>query len=128
MAQNVKTDAELLAMPALTLAYIGDAVFELEVREYLLSRPKRDSGTLHGEALKFVSAQAQSKWADMLLPELDEQEKSVYMRGRNAKLSVSKKSSPIMHHKATGFEALVGWLYLSGRRERLEEILSRILI
>ncbi len=126
MAPCMRTAEELRSMPALTLAYIGDAVFELMIREKLLKMPKHDNGTLHTTALGFVSASAQSKWADIILPHLTEEENSVYMRGRNAKLSVSKKNLPIMHHKATGFEALIGWLYLSGRRERLEELIERI--
>lgn len=122
----MRTAEELRSMPALTLAYIGDAVFELIIREKLLTMPKHDNGTLHTTALKYVSAAAQSEWADTVLPHLTEEETSVYMRGRNAKLSVSKKNSPIIHHKATGFEALVGWLYLSGRSERLYELLEKI--
>lgn len=126
MAPCMKSVEELRSVPALTLAYIGDAVFELMIREKLLAMPKRDNGTLHNQALKYVSAAAQSEWADLVLHLLTEEEISVYMRGRNAKLSVSKKNSPIMHHKATGFEALIGWLYLSGRSERLEELIGKI--
>ena len=126
MAPCMRTVEELRSMPALTLAYIGDAVFELMIRERLLEMPKHDNGTLHTTALKYVSATAQSEWADVVLPLLTEEETSVYMRGRNAKLSVSKKNSPITHHKATAFEALIGWLYLSGRSERLEELIGKI--
>ena len=126
MAPRMRSVEELRGMSALTLAYIGDAVFELIIREKLLNLPKHDNKTLHTTALKYVSASAQSEWADIILPHLTEEENSVYMRGRNAKLSVSKKNSPITHHKATAFEALIGWLYLSGRSARIEELVEKI--
>lgn len=124
-AENV-TKEEVLALPNLTLAYIGDAVYELIVREHLVSVLPTTNSTLHRLAAKIVSATGQSGTAERMLPLLTEEEKRVYLRGRNAKLSVSKRSNPAIHCRATGLECLFGYLYLSGETGRLKTLASVI--
>ena len=109
-----------------TLAYIGDAVFELYVREYLL-----DTGApvneLHCRAKRFVSAAAQSGFAALLEPVLSEEEAGVYRRGRNAKPHSHPKNVDLSeYHRATGLEALFGFLHLAGDTGRMRELFRMI--
>lgn len=118
-----KCDAGMLS--PLTLAFIGDTVFDLYVRETIICRANRPAKQLHGEAIKSVSAAAQAKKAEKLLPYLCEAELAVFKRGRNAHTNhVPKNASERDYHYATGLEALVGWLYLSEQSERLDEIMK----
>lgn len=110
-----------------TLAYIGDAVFELMVRQRLLEMYAQNCHMLHEKTAHIVSAKGQSVAAELIIPVLNEQENAVYLRGRNTKLSISKKSNPHDHCRATGFEALVGFLHLTGQQERLTKFLDMIL-
>ena len=105
-----------------TLAYLGDAVFELLVRERLLADGILHSNRLHRRALRLSSATGQAVAAHVLLPLLDEEEAAAFRRGRNASLSVSKKKNPAIHTAASGLEVLFGQLYLQGRQERLLEL------
>lgn len=108
----------------LTLAFLGDAVYELFVRERLVREANRPANALHGLAVRQVKASAQARDAARLLPLLDEEELAVYKRGRNAHPGhIPKNASHSDYHAATGFEALVGYLYLQGRTQRLEELL-----
>jgi ribonuclease III family protein len=107
----------------LTLAFVGDAVHTLYVRTRLAT-----SGGLvrkmHYDAIEKVKAAAQAKAGEALLPALDEEEKRIFIRGRNAKsANIPKHADVGEYHSATGFEALLGYLYLTGRKERLCEIL-----
>lgn len=104
----------------LTLAYLGDSVFELMVREKLVLRENAPNGKLHKEAKGFVSAKAQSQFADKILNELTEDELHIYKRGRNANGVPTKNADPAEYSKATGLEALFGYLYLAGETARLE--------
>ncbi|MBQ1730465.1 MAG: ribonuclease III [Oscillospiraceae bacterium] len=116
-------EKEAGSLPSLALAHIGDAVFELMTRTMLSSRGKETANKLHKAAVKLVAAPAQAKAAEKLAPQLTEEELGVYKRGRNAKVnSVPKAASVKEYHEATGLEALFGWLYLRGERERLEEL------
>ena len=111
----------------LALAYIGDGVFELMVRTKLTTEDHSSALDLHRTAISIVNAVSQSGYADTLLPLLTDEEISVYKRGRNAKVnSVPKNASVADYHKATGFEALFGYLYLSGNKERLAELFSHL--
>lgn len=113
-AQDVRTYAPL------TLAYLGDAVYELIVRSVLVSRKDMQVHHLHEHATGYVSAAAQARIAQALLPELTEEELGYYRRGRNAKsFSVPKHAAVSDYRTATGFEALCGYLYLTGQTERL---------
>lgn len=107
------------------LAYIGDAYFELFVREYLIRQGISNSNNLQKEAKKYVTASAHAEFIDQLLPKLAEEEISIYKRGRNAPYKSHRKNLDLANHqKSTGFEALIGYLYLNGNFERLNNILE----
>ena len=110
----------------LALAYIGDGVYETYVRTRVIAEnPDMPAHMLHRETVKYVKAGAQANAMHHIEPLLDERETAVYKRGRNAKShTVPKHAELIDYRHATGFEALTGWLYLSGEHERLEEIMS----
>ena len=116
------------AYSPLALAYIGDDVFDLVIRTVVVERANRPAHELHIETVKYVKAQAQAKMIEALLEKegfLTDEEVDIYKRGRNAKSYTSAKNASIHdYRKATGFEALVGYLYLNGRQERLIEIVK----
>ena len=105
------------------LAYAGDAVTELFVRTYILSRGITDTGRYNELARRFVTAHAQSEAYARIEPALSEEERDILRRGRNAKLTHRPKNqTQTDYRRATGFEALLGYLYLSGETERAEEL------
>ncbi len=106
------------------LAYLGDAVFELMTREYLLHECQSHSGKLHRRAQKLCSATGQAVAAKEVLPLLDEQELHQFKRGRNAALSVAKKDNPVIHCAASGLETLFGMLYLEQKEDRLRALFA----
>lgn len=107
-----------------SLAYIGDAVCHLYIRQRLVGQGGNVSG-LTKKASAFASAQGQARAAETLRPSLTEEEDEVFRRGRNAKCGVVPRNcDPVDYRKATGIEALMGWLYVVGNRERLEELLA----
>lgn len=107
----------------LTLAFIGDTVFDLLVREELICKANRPANDLHNLAVKKVKASAQAEFIEKLIPILTENELAVYKRGRNAKSGhLPKNASQSDYHMATGFEALIGYLYLSDRLDRIKEL------
>lgn len=121
-----KTDPKLLG--GLSLAFIGDAVYELIVRNYILSKGEAKVSTLHKDSVSLVNADYQAEAADKLLPLLTEEETAVYKRGRNAHSAhTPKNKSEAQYHKSTGFEALIGYLYLKKDTKRLEELITVIL-
>ena len=111
----------------LSLAHVGDAVYELLVRSRLCADNHTAVTQLHRLTVSQVNAVAQAQAAEKILPLLTEEERSVYKRGRNAKVnSVPHHAEIAQYHAATGLEALFGWLYLQGRKERLEELFIHI--
>ncbi|MCR4643167.1 MAG: ribonuclease III [Lachnospiraceae bacterium] len=120
---------DLRTYSPLALAYLGDAVYERFVRAYLL----RGRGNLpvekyHVLATRFVRAQSQAKAAEMLADQLDEEEKDIFRRGKNARSHAAPKSAANAdYHRATGFEAVLGYLELAGRKERLTELMEKAL-
>ncbi len=107
----------------LTLAFIGDTVFDLLVREDLICKANRPANDLHNLAVKKVKASAQAEFIEKLLPHLTENELAVFKRGRNAKSGhLPKNASQSDYHMATGFEALIGYLYLSNELDRIKEL------
>ena len=120
------TDAEARMLNPLQLALIGDGVYEVYIRNYVLLKNRRlNAHKMHVEAIKFVKAKAQSNIMHELESELDEDEAYIYKRGRNAKSPTVPKNADVRDYRnATGFEALVGYLYLSGQTERMNEILD----
>ena len=112
----------------LTLAFTGDAVFSLFVREMLVCDANRPVGQLHKLSVNWVKAEAQSKGMRAILPLLTENETEVFKRGRNAHTShTPKNQSGCDYHYATGFEALVGYLYLKDEAERLNLLLNEVI-
>ena len=111
----------------LVLAYIGDSVYEVFVREKILRlNPDMPAYKLHKECIKYVNAAAQARSVHEIVPLLDEAELGVYKRGRNAKSPTVPKNADVTDYRcATGFEALIGYLHLSGEKERLEEIMGK---
>ena len=114
----------------LTLAYIGDAVYELKIREYLLSLGITKVNNLHNEAItRYTSAQAQSKIMNYLLDKISDEEMDYYKRGRNSGGTHHPKNSSLKEYRlATGFESLIGALYLEKNYKRLDEIISLSII
>ncbi len=109
-----------------TLAFMGDTVYDLLVREYLINEANRPVGRLNREKVKLVNCEAQSKSIDHIMDELTEIELSVYKRGRNAfTKNVPKNSNPASYHNATGLEALFGYLYLNGENDRIKELFGK---
>ncbi len=112
----------------LTLAFTGDAVFSLYIREMLVCEANRPVGQLHKLSINWVKAEAQSRGMHAIFPILTEKETEVFKRGRNAHTShTPKNQSGCDYHYATGFEALVGYLYLKGEEERLKFLLNEVI-
>lgn len=116
--------ADVDRLNPILLAYIGDAVFSLYVRLRLLPTSGQVR-VLHDLGAKFVSAVYQSHAMEQLEPELTEEEQPVFRRGRNAKSIVPKSASVHQYRMATALEALLGWLFLQDRQERLEKLLEK---
>lgn len=113
---------------SLSLAYIGDAAYELKVREYILALGVTSNGNMHIKTGRFVSALAQSGFLEKLMPILTEDEKGVVRRGRNCKPhSHPKNADRAAYASATAFEALWGYLYLAGESARLDEFFNIII-
>lgn len=113
--------------PALTLAYIGDAVFEICVRSFLITQKNEPVSKLHKAATGYVKAKAQSAYMEILEDKLSDDELSAYKRGRNAHPKTTAKNADVIdYRRATGFEALIGYLYVNNNIERINEILSMI--
>lgn len=107
----------------LTLAYIGDAVYDLIIRTVVVEKANRPANVLHRITVKYVNAGAQAKIAGALQERFTEEEQAVYRRGKNAKPhTTAKNASPGDYMKATGFEAVLGWLYLKNDTERILEL------
>ncbi|MGN0453479.1 MAG: Mini-ribonuclease 3 [Ruminococcus sp.] len=114
-------------MSSLSLAFVGDSVYDLLVREHLALCDGRRVGELNKAKVSMVCCKAQSEAYAIIAPILTEEEQEVFHRGRNVKVhSVPKNSSLQDYHNATGFEALFGYLYLSKRENRLRELFSVI--
>lgn len=111
----------------LNLAFIGDCIYEIMVRETLVADANRPVNDLHRESVKYVSAKAQTAAFEKIKGMLTEEELSVYKRGRNAKVGHSPKSATEgEYHCATGVEALFGYLYLTEQADRIKELFSVI--
>ena len=109
----------------LGLAHIGDGVYELLCRSYLVQKGGKTVLKLHNETVNLVKAPTQAKFADKIKPMLTEEEMDYFRRGKNAHTHAAPKSAtPQEYAKATGFETLFGALYLLGRKERLMELFT----
>ena len=120
-------DATIGNMSALALAHIGDGVYEIMTRSYLVCTGLQTARVLHAKTVELVRASAQYHAAQLLLPILDEEEMTIFRHGRNAKpKSVPKAASQAEYAYATAVEALFGYLYLKGRYDRLNELYAAI--
>ncbi len=119
-------EQDIRSYSALPLALVGDAIYDLIVRTVVCERGNRPVKDLHRTAVKAVNAGAQARMIEALLPELTEEEAAVYKRGRNAKpYTMAKNASMSDYRKATGFEALMGYLYLQDRTDRVLELVKK---
>lgn len=108
----------------LVLAYMGDAVFEVFVRQYVISQPNHRPNFLHRSATQFVSAKAQSKALQAWMPLLTEDETDIVKRGRNAKSGSAPKNADILEYRhSTAFECLLGYLFYTKQLERMEQLM-----
>ncbi len=118
-------DKQLLAVSETALAHVGDAVFELLVRTEMCSTAAVPVKDLHRRTVERVTAPAQAAFVEAVLPHLTQQELTVYKRGRNAHTHAAPKSAtPGQYARATGLETLFGWLWLTGRKERVSALYS----
>ena len=120
------TQAQARQYSPLALAFLGDSVYEILVREYLVLEANRPAAKLHEQKIQLVCAAFQAQAIDRLIPLLTEEETAVYKRGRNANNTVPRHTSAQDYHKATGLEALFGYLHLLGEQARLEELFAAI--
>ena len=122
------TDDQLRAISSIGLAHMGDAVFEILVRTWLCAHGKATGKGLHQATIRLVCAESQSQRARKILPLLTEEELAVFNRGRNAQVhSVPAHASRAQYGEATALEALLGWLYLEGRKERINELFCKMM-
>lgn len=116
---------DVRAYSPLTLAYIGDAVYDLVIRTVVVERANRPANELHHITVNYVSAGAQAKIVEALMEDFTEEEQSVYRRGHNSKPhTMAKNASAGDYLKATGFEAVLGYLYLNDRMDRVLELIK----
>ncbi len=112
----------------LTLAFIGDGVYDLLVRSYVVNLANRPVGELNKIKVSLVNCKSQAQFAKKLLPVLTEKEEAVYKRGRNASTSNTPKNSTVAdYHSATGLEALFGYLYINAQNDRINELFHLII-
>ena len=116
-------ESKIKTVSAAALAYLGDSVLEICVREYLVGLGLSSSSKLNARALDFVRAPKQAEAMKNILPLLSEEEEAVFRRGRNLGHGAVPKSATVSEYRsATGMEALFGWLKLSGREERIKDL------
>ncbi|MBQ7446437.1 MAG: ribonuclease III [Eubacterium sp.] len=109
----------------LALAYIGDSIYDLTIRTMVVERGNTSANRLHYQTSRLVRAHAQSAMMAYLMPELTDEETAVYKRGRNAKsYTMAKNATVADYRRATGFEALMGWLYLTDQTERMLSLIK----
>jgi len=125
MSRDEKNDPGLLS--PLALAFVGDTVFDLLVKEQLINEANRPVGKLHVLTAGRVCAGAQAKASEYIMETLSEEEQAIFKRGRNAHSNhTPKNASEAEYHAATGLETLFGWLYLKGDNGRIKELFEKI--
>ena len=131
LLEKIKRDFEVKEVDIntyspLTLAFIGDSIYDLVIRTVIVEQGNRQPQSLHKKKSSIVKAQTQALFIEALSDELDEKESDIYRRGRNAKSYTSAKNASIGdYRKATGFEALMGYLYLTGKEDRMLSLIKR---
>ena len=122
------TKAEIDAISNLGLAHMGDCVYEMLVRAYLCAQGNKTVAQLHKQTITMVKATYQAAFVDKMLPLLNEEEMTHYRRGKNSHVhAVPKSATPAQYAKATGLEAMFGYLFLSGKKERANEIFNLVM-
>ena len=128
MSNLLNINSDIHSLSPLTLAFVGDSVYDLLVRQYLVTLANRPVKELNSMKVTLVNCKSQADSAKVIMDKLSEEELDVYKRGRNVKVnSASKHSSLADYHAATGLEALFGYLYLSGNTDRIKELFLMIL-
>lgn len=122
---NLEAGKDLREYSAVVLAYIGDAVFELLVRTHILASGNRKIKAIHQDTVDVVKAESQARLVRQIADELTDEEQEIVRRGRNAKTSPPKNADPNDYRLSTGFEALLGYLYLKGDEARLIYLFDR---
>ena len=118
----------LLNLSSLGLAHLGDSVYEVMVRSWLCLHGKARAADLHKATVKYVAAPAQARMTQAILPLLTDEEQDVFRRGRNANVhSIPAHASRAQYQQATALEALLGYLYLQGRRDRVNQLFCRMM-
>ena len=131
LLEKIKRDFEVKEVDIntyspLTLAFIGDSIYDLVIRTVIVEQGNKQPQSLHKKKSSIVKAQTQALFIEALTDELDEKEADIYRRGRNAKSYTSAKNASIGdYRKATGFEALMGYLYLTGKEDRMLSLIKR---
>ena len=123
----MKDEKDYTLLGGLTLAYIGDAVYEVYIRDFLIRSGQTRPNQLHRMATHYVSAKAQHYLIELMQAEniLTETELSMYKRGRNAKSHTGAKNTLVaIYRSSTGFEALMGYLHMTEQKERMEELIK----
>ena len=122
------TDDQVRGISSIGLAHMGDAVFEIMVRGWLCAHGKATGKGMHQATIRLVCAQSQAEKAERILPLLTEEEQAVFKRGRNAQVhSIPAHASRAQYGEATALESLLGWLYLKGRKERINELFCKMM-
>lgn len=118
-------DVDIRTYSPLTLAYIGDGIYDLVIRSIVVGKGNTKASQLHQHTSHLVKAHSQSEMMEYILPVLTGEEKAIYKRGRNAKSPTMAKNATMSdYRRATGFEALMGYLYLSDRFDRMLELVA----
>lgn len=126
MEEQKRTPAD--AYSPLSLAFVGDGVYDLLVRDYLIRQANRPVGELNKMKVSLVKCESQARFASLLMQHLSENEQAIYKRGRNAAPKCTPKHGSVAdYHSATGLEALFGYLYLNGEQERTRELFQIII-
>ena len=125
MSDTKRTAAD--AYSPLTLAFVGDGVYDLLVRDHLVRRANRPVGELNKIKVSLVNCESQARFAQKLMPSLTEKERVVYKRGRNAAPKCTPKHGSVAdYHSATGLECLFGYLHINGETERINLLFNQI--
>ena len=128
MTEHGSFPGDVRLLSPLALAFIGDGVYELLAREHLLSQGNAPVGKLHERTVELVSAGAQAAAYERIAGLLTREEEAVYRRGRNANSTrCPRHTDPAVYRRATGVEALFGWLYLTGQTARVGELFTAVL-
>ena len=119
-------DINITDYSPLTLAYIGDGIHEIVIRTVIVDEANRQVNKIHKAASNLVKAGTQAKMIHYIMDDLTDEELTIYKRGRNAKAVTRAKNASMSEYRtATGFEALMGWLYLTGQSERMMKLIKK---